>query len=435
MATTAHELRQEMKSRHRNDFESLLQKPVRFDAEAWHVMDQRDNQLIADNVLHGETSAEYVYSFNVKGSPVQGISVIGARALMAQYGGLQTRIKSSIDKQGSLLIFKSFDPIHMSTEVIPQIEDEPDFYEVILEIKDVKTGNSLEVRKRENKQEFRRDGTPYDRPHYDVIAESKAFRNGVLAILPQEVIDKFKQKALKQGKVSNETTKTDLIDRCMRFGTKQGIPLDRQAMQQLTYQEIMGLGEAAKDGDLENAAQKAGVLAANNTLQPEDENVKPPPAANIFAARVREYAESVGFAAIPALEAELVTASNNSYTTLDALPDAQWAEWCERMIDNIQQDAKEQAKAKSKAKSKGKAKEAPKEQPAEKPITTTTPSSQVEDEPMTVVQIEEALQDANITAELSKVWPHIQKVEDQEQKERLTNLLRIRTNEIKEAAK
>ena len=47
-----------------------------FDAEAWHVIEQRDNALISDEILNGSGSNKFVYSFSVSGKEVAGISVI-----------------------------------------------------------------------------------------------------------------------------------------------------------------------------------------------------------------------------------------------------------------------------------------------------------------------------------------------------------------------
>ena len=39
-----------------------------FDVDAWHVMEERDNALIADEILHGPGSSTFVYNFEIKGS-------------------------------------------------------------------------------------------------------------------------------------------------------------------------------------------------------------------------------------------------------------------------------------------------------------------------------------------------------------------------------
>ena len=80
-----------------------------FDVEAWYVMDQRDNALIADEVLHGPGSSSFVYRFEITpGKEVTGISVIGARHLANHYQGLKHRIVASEEKRGATIEFKAY---------------------------------------------------------------------------------------------------------------------------------------------------------------------------------------------------------------------------------------------------------------------------------------------------------------------------------------
>ncbi|BBE09438.1 Uncharacterized protein MCB1EB_1277 [Mycoavidus cysteinexigens] len=241
-----------------------------FNSEAWHAMQARDDQLIRDSVLHGHTGNEYVYSFDIGGNKVSGISVVGARELASHYGGIKSRIVASVDKTGSLFVFKSFEPLAIQAQIIPQLADEDDFYEVVMEITDLKTGNSNQVRKKETKQEKRRNGTKYDRQHYDVIAESKAFRNGVLSIIPQNVISAFEKRALENGHHSKEKTLDELRQNIVAYATKIGIGIDRSVVNSLTYAEISGLGSANKESvdAFKAAAQALGVLRAEAELKP-----------------------------------------------------------------------------------------------------------------------------------------------------------------------
>ena len=254
-------------------FDAMVQKPARFDSDAWHAMNERDNRLIEDSIVHGAASDAFIYSFNISGKLVEDISVIGARELVSQYGGIQSRIISSMEKQGEMLIMRNMAPASMQFQIAPELEETPDFYECIIEVKDIKNGNSIQVRKRENKQEARRDGSKYDRPHYDVIAESKAFRNAVLALLPQHVIMEFKERCKKQGKVEVRS-KDDLIDAVLRFAVKSGIRVNRNAVSKMTYQQIMGLGEAAKEG-LANFKQAAISQGLAETDPDEESQDKP----------------------------------------------------------------------------------------------------------------------------------------------------------------
>ncbi|MDY0046024.1 MAG: hypothetical protein RBS10_01270 [Thauera propionica] len=219
-----------------------------FNPDAWHAMQARDDQLIRDSVLHGYAGKEYVYSFKIQGTQVTGVSVVGARELASHYGGIKHRIVASVDKTGSLFVFKSFEPLAVQANIIPQLAGEEDFYEVVIEITDIKTGNSIQVRKKETKQEKRRDGSAYDRPHYDVIAESKAYRNGVLSIIPQNVIKEFEERALKAGHAGETKTLDQLRSGALAFCAKNGIAVERQSIANLTYAELQGLSASAANG-------------------------------------------------------------------------------------------------------------------------------------------------------------------------------------------
>lgn len=240
-----------------------------FNPDAWHAMQQRDDQLIRDSILHGYAGKEYVYKFKISGSEVTGVSVVGARELASHYGGIKHRIVAAVDKTGSLFVFKSFEPLSVQASIIPQLADEDDFYEVVIEITDIKTGNSIQVRKKETKTERRQNGSAYTRPHYDVIAESKAYRNGVLSIIPQSVIKEFEERALRSGNSSVEKTIDQLREGAVAFGVKNGISIDRQALGSLTYAEIYGLGSAAGSGAqvFREAAESLGIVRGASVSQ------------------------------------------------------------------------------------------------------------------------------------------------------------------------
>jgi len=246
--------------------DGLLARPMRgaaFDLDAWHAMQERDSALIADSVLNGYVGKEYVYTFKIGGTQVTGISVVGARALAAEYKGIKARLVSAIDKTGPLFIMRTFDPPSMQIQHIPELAEQIDFYEVVLEITDIKTGNSIQTRKRESKFERTSKGGTFERNHYDVIAESKAFRNGVLAIIPQDVVSKFEEKALKAGESGNLVTRSERIAGVLKFAAAKGIALDRQHAEKLTTAQISGLGDAARES-LEafiRAATSAGLIA------------------------------------------------------------------------------------------------------------------------------------------------------------------------------
>lgn len=261
--------------------ESLLNRPHRaFDPDAYHVMQERDNQLIADQLLHGTPSREYVYSFSIKGNtPVSGISVIGARQLAAEYKGIKCRFVASTEKRGALFIFRTFEPLGIETRELPALAGDADFYEVVMEISDIKTGNSIQVRKSEARTERNKQGASYERPHYATIAESKAYRNGVLAVLPQDVITAFEKRSLAAGDKSDEMTIDQLRQRITAFCAKNRIPLIKGSLAEMQYAELRGLASSAAESidAFREAAEVLGVVAESaQPTAPDSGNKKPP---------------------------------------------------------------------------------------------------------------------------------------------------------------
>src|SRR5215467_11005903 len=175
-----------------------------FDVDAFHAMNERDNQLVADGVLSGAGSSAFVYDFQIMNKQVVGISVIGARHLAAHYKGLKHRLVASMEKRGALLTATSYPtPEHgmsVSATTLHELAEENDFYAALVEITDLKTGNTIQVERREAREEYRRDGTPYERPNYATIAQSKAYRNAVLALVPQDIVIRWRDEMLKLGK-------------------------------------------------------------------------------------------------------------------------------------------------------------------------------------------------------------------------------------------
>jgi hypothetical protein len=260
----------------------LLARPMgAFDPDAWHVMQERDNALIRDELMHGNASRAFVYEFDLKGSKVRGISVVGARELASQYKGIKSKIVATVEKRGALFIFRTFSPLSIDTRTLPELEADDDFYECVMEVSDIKTGNSIEVRKKETRTERKRDGTRFERPHFDVIAESKAFRNGVLSVLPQSVIKEFQARCLAAGEASQELTISEWRSKALAYGAKNGVALDRAAVAGLTFDEITGLGGAAGQG-LDHFKRAAGalglILSSSEGADPQTGEI-PPPAA------------------------------------------------------------------------------------------------------------------------------------------------------------
>jgi hypothetical protein len=237
-----------------------------FDVDAWHVMEERDNALIADEILHGPGSSTFVYNFEIQGKQVAGISVVGARHLAAHYKGLKHRLVAAMQKTGPLFTFTSYPaenlPMAVSASVVHELEDEADFYAAVCEMVDLKTGNSIQVERREPRFEYRRDGSAYERPNYATIAQSKAYRNAVLALIPQDVAIRWRDEMLKLKK--GETITASVLDEkrstVIRFAAQKALALDRRAVEGLTLDQIAGLGDAAREGRLPAFVEAAKAL-------------------------------------------------------------------------------------------------------------------------------------------------------------------------------
>jgi hypothetical protein len=281
---------------------ALLNRPAAFSQEAWHAMNARDTMQIEQEVMHGTSDASFVYAMLIKGKLVSGVSVVGARQLVTEYGGMRSQLVASTEKKGALFVFRQFRPMAIDTRVIHELESLPDYYEAVLELTDIKTGNSVEVRKAETSVGVSNSGSQYEKPHYATIAESKAFRNGVLSLIPQAVVKQFQNKCLKralemgafdasesanlkaavqkflrtanEAPVSVEKTIDQLRDGCMAYATKHGISIDRNVLANLAYAELVGLGQASKvENGFLPAAQALG-LVVEREQAPSD---TPPP--------------------------------------------------------------------------------------------------------------------------------------------------------------
>jgi len=239
-----------------------------FDPDAFHAMERRDESMIEQEILNGSGSAKFVYQFDLAGTKVAGISVIGARQLAYAYGGIQHRMIAAIEKRGALFTYTTYPHEGAAMDVkcsyVRELADEDDFYGVIVEITDIKTGNRIQVEKREFREERRRDGSTFARPHFQVIAQSKAFRNGVLSLIPQDVQLAWKEKQMTLGK--SEVITASVADEkrraVMAYAAKNAIPVNRHAIEALTLDQITGLGDAAR-----GEGGKAGFLRAAAALR------------------------------------------------------------------------------------------------------------------------------------------------------------------------
>ena len=256
-----------------------------FDVDAYHCMDQRDNELVADEILNGAGSDTFVYHFTINGTDVSGISVVGARHLANHYRGLKHRIVGSVQKTGALFEYRAF-PNDMfagdtRAQVIDDLAREPDYYSCVVEIVDVKTGNSIMVEAREERIGYSRNNEPFDRPNYQKIAQSKAYRNAVLALVPQDVAIRWKADMLKLKK--GETITASVIGEkrrnVLQFAARHAIAFDRRRIEALTLDQIAGLGDAARDGALPafvNAARALGLEVGQGERLPEPETEQTP---------------------------------------------------------------------------------------------------------------------------------------------------------------
>jgi len=224
-----------------------------FDAEAYWVMDRRDNQLIEDEILQGAGSKTFVYSFKISNKQVSGVSVIGAQHLAAHYGGLKHRIIATIEKTGALHIYTSYPTAERDMKAAPavhhELAEEPDYFKVLVEMTDLKTGNTRQIETVERRLEYRDDGTSWEKPHYQRIAQSKAYRNAVLALIPQDVKIRWLQQQLKLTEIITDDVIGEKRKAVLSYTAKASIPLAREAVNQLTMEQISALSDVAKERD------------------------------------------------------------------------------------------------------------------------------------------------------------------------------------------
>jgi hypothetical protein len=253
-----------------------------FDPDMWHVMNERDNTLIADEVAHGAGSPIFVYQFEIGGHPVANLSTKGLQHLAGFYGGLHHKIISALEKRGTVICFQRFaggdGPPIGYTSLPAELASEPDFYSVVVEVTDIKTGNSVQIERREYRFERRRDGSEFERPHYQTIAQSKARRNGYGVLIPQDVQAEFLQRMLKLDKNKMTLTPSLLAEKrsaVLRYAAANSVPLDRRRLDILTFDQIAGLGDAAREGALPAFVQGAVALGLSMAELTDGE---PPPA-------------------------------------------------------------------------------------------------------------------------------------------------------------
>lgn len=262
--------------------QTMIQNTAALDPDLWVVMDQRDNKLIEDELIHGTGSSAFVYSFNQDGKTVTGISVVGARELAAHYEGMKHTIISTTSKMGPLFVTQSFNPpTPPDVKIIDKLADLPDYYQIVCEVTDIKTGNSkwevakefrMERRSRQALLDNPNLPEEYERKHYEKIADSKAWRNGVLHLIRQSVQLEWKALMLKAGKT--EVITSSVIEEkrsgVLRYAAARAIGVDRHAIEALTMDQISGLADAVREGKAEQfvqAAEALGILVEGDDQQ------------------------------------------------------------------------------------------------------------------------------------------------------------------------
>lgn len=254
------------------------------DLDLLHVMDGADESLIGEEVVNGVKSGAFVYSFAISGSgTVSGISVVGAAHLARKYGGLKHRMIASVEKRGALHIFRSYpdngSPMQVTTSILHDLEGDTDYYTAVVEMTDIKTGNSIQVEKTETRMERKRDGSTFERPHFQVIAQSKAYRNAVLRLVPQDIQRKFMTECIAQGN-SKDMTDSAIDEKrrgVLAYAVKKGLPVTREGVFALGMAEISGLSDAAREDGVTafvNGCKALGLLASDGSEAPPP----PPPA-------------------------------------------------------------------------------------------------------------------------------------------------------------
>ena len=245
-----------------------------YDADFATAMTKRDDSLIAQEVLHGGLSKKYLYNFpGAGGAPMVGISVVGARELAYHYGGISHSILGVTTKRGAMFQFESYIPFDISVKPIPELARERDFVTVRIRMVDTKKANSVEVIHTEMLHDEHNSAFMakhpsaellYDRPHAQTIALSKAYRNGVRTLVPQHVQIEWIE--LNKG-VSEDLTTDVLAEKraaVQRYAASKGLTLDRQSVERITIEQISGLSDAVREGNLpafQQSCQALGLIA------------------------------------------------------------------------------------------------------------------------------------------------------------------------------
>jgi hypothetical protein len=249
-----------------------------FDLDFYHAMQARDEALIADEILHGTISGSYTYSISQSGkAPIEGISVLGARQLAYENGGIKSEILGSIAKRGPQLVFTSYPhdghPFSVTVSSLIELKDDPDFYTVYMRTTDIKKGNTVPIEVTEMRYELKSDKSGYyERRHIEKIAQSKGHRNGVLALVSQEVVEAFKKKSLEARK-NLDLTESVLDTRrnaITAYAIRKGIPINREKLMTMAMSQIEGIAKSANEDGLEAFTRALAVLGISRVTDIPD---------------------------------------------------------------------------------------------------------------------------------------------------------------------
>lgn len=223
---------------------------INSDLDVVNVIEERDEQLIADEIIHGSKSSVFVYEFEIKGRKIRGISVAGAEYLARRYGNLKHKIIATSHKVGKKFTLTSYDPLDVKASIVDALEEDPDHYQVVIQITDLKNNNTRQITKSESCCGYSRHGEMYDKPHYTTIAENKAYRNAVLSLVPKDVQEVFKNECIKANNSENMTESLMIEKRrnCIAYAESKGIIINNQELNNLNWDELNALSISARVG-------------------------------------------------------------------------------------------------------------------------------------------------------------------------------------------
>lgn len=156
--------------------------PVRGEVlqEAILAIERADDQDIVEHLTSSSIADEFLYSYEIKGKPVVGISVSGAKEMARDLGNIEVLPDFKLDK-----------------------DSDPDYIYAVMRARDLTRNTTLAGFGRQCKYYVGEGNIPTDRINEFafVIALSKAQRNAILSVAPQEAILKIAQQFIEQKKL------------------------------------------------------------------------------------------------------------------------------------------------------------------------------------------------------------------------------------------